>query len=260
MSDTTAGILQIGLLVVLLAAVHVPLGDYMARVYTASEHCARRARRVPRDGRRPRRRPAVVRLPAQRAGVLARQPALPVRLPARAAAPAALARLPRRQGRPGVEHRGVVRHQHELAVVLRREHDGLPGADGRPRGAELRVRRRRHRRRGRPGPRLHPPQDRPARQLLGRPDPRLPADPAAAVVRVRDRADRRRRRPELPRRTTRSPRSRTGTRPSPAARSPPRRPSRSSAPTAAASTTRTPRTRSRTRPRGRTCSRSSCCW
>ena len=47
-------------------------------------------------------------------------------------------------------------------------------------------------------------------------------------------------------------------RPSPAARSPPRRRSRSSAPTAAASSTPTPRTRSRTRTRGRTCSRSSC--
>ena len=32
MSDTTAGLMQAGLLVVLLAAVHLPLGDYMARV------------------------------------------------------------------------------------------------------------------------------------------------------------------------------------------------------------------------------------
>jgi potassium-transporting ATPase potassium-binding subunit len=38
MSDTTAGILQAGLLVVLLAAVHVPLGDYMARVYASTRH------------------------------------------------------------------------------------------------------------------------------------------------------------------------------------------------------------------------------
>ena len=43
------------------------------------------------------------------------------------------------------------------------------------------------------------------------------------------------------------------------ARSPPRRRSRSWAPTAAASTTPTPRTRSRTRPRRPTSSRSSCC-
>ncbi len=38
MSDTTAGFLQAGLLVLLLAAVHVPLGNYMARVYSASKH------------------------------------------------------------------------------------------------------------------------------------------------------------------------------------------------------------------------------
>ena len=34
MTDSVAGLLQAGLLVALLAAVHVPLGDYMARVYT----------------------------------------------------------------------------------------------------------------------------------------------------------------------------------------------------------------------------------
>ena len=44
------------------------------------------------------------------------------------------------------------------------------------------------------------------------------------------------------------------------ARSPARRPSRNSAPTVAASTTPTPRIRSRTRRRGRTGWRSSCCW
>ena len=38
MSDTTAGLLQAGFLVVLLAAVHVPLGNYMARVYAGSRH------------------------------------------------------------------------------------------------------------------------------------------------------------------------------------------------------------------------------
>jgi potassium-transporting ATPase potassium-binding subunit len=40
MSDTTAGLLQAGLLVLLLALVHKPLGDYMARVYTATRHFA----------------------------------------------------------------------------------------------------------------------------------------------------------------------------------------------------------------------------
>ncbi|GAB3466916.1 potassium-transporting ATPase subunit KdpA [Kineococcus endophyticus] len=38
MTDTTAGLLQIGLLIVLLAAVHVPLGDFMARTFTSTRH------------------------------------------------------------------------------------------------------------------------------------------------------------------------------------------------------------------------------
>ena len=49
-------------------------------------------------------------------------------------------------------------------------------------------------------------------------------------------------------------------RPSPADRWPARRPSRNWAPMAAASATPTPRTPSRTRPPGPTGSRSSCCW
>ena len=38
MSATVAAVLQIGLLVALLAVVHVPLGDYMARVFTDTRH------------------------------------------------------------------------------------------------------------------------------------------------------------------------------------------------------------------------------
>ncbi|WP_026421199.1 potassium-transporting ATPase subunit KdpA [Actinokineospora inagensis] len=38
MSDTMAGLLQVGLLVVALAVVYRPFGDYMARVYTGSKH------------------------------------------------------------------------------------------------------------------------------------------------------------------------------------------------------------------------------
>ncbi len=40
MSATTAGILQLVLLVALLAVVHKPLGDYMARVFTSTRHLA----------------------------------------------------------------------------------------------------------------------------------------------------------------------------------------------------------------------------
>ena len=78
--------------------------------------------------------------------------------------------------------------------------------------------------------------------------------PLAAVA--RGRAHRRRRRPE-PRRPTDVTTLTGGTRVLPAGPSPRRRPSRSSAPTAAASSTPTPRTRSRTPTRSRTSSRSS---
>jgi potassium-transporting ATPase potassium-binding subunit len=37
-SDTAGGLLSIALLIALLAVVHVPLGDYMARVFTSSRH------------------------------------------------------------------------------------------------------------------------------------------------------------------------------------------------------------------------------
>ncbi len=38
MSDTTAGFLQVALLIALLAAAHVPVGNYMARVYSSVKH------------------------------------------------------------------------------------------------------------------------------------------------------------------------------------------------------------------------------
>ena len=84
----------------------------------------------------------------------------------------------------------------------------------------------------------------------------LPISILAAIVLIVGGAD-----PELPpARPGRQHPRRRHSRPSPAGRSPARRRSRNSAPTAAASTTPTPRTRSRTRRRGRTGSRSSCCW
>ncbi|MGB8649268.1 MAG: potassium-transporting ATPase subunit KdpA, partial [Mycobacteriales bacterium] len=38
MTDATAGLLQVGLLVVALVVVHRPLGEYMARVFTSTKH------------------------------------------------------------------------------------------------------------------------------------------------------------------------------------------------------------------------------
>ena len=258
MSDTTAGLLQVGLLLAALAACYRPLGAYMARVYT-SEHDSRVERVIYRvigvDPKADQRWPVYARALLAFSAVSV---AGPVRTAAVPAEPAAEPRLPRGRAGPGVQHGSLVRDEHELAVLLGRVDHGPPGADVRARGAELRLGRGRHGRRGRPDPRVHPLAHRPDRQLLGRPGARQPAHPAADRRRsarspcwrwVRFRTS-----PPAPR----SPRSPGSRRRSPADRWPPRRPSRSSAPTAAASTTPTPRTRSRTPTRSATCWRSSC--
>ena len=79
----------------------------------------------------------------------------PARLPPPARAgrpPAEPAGLRRGVARLLVQHRGELRHQHQLAGIRRRVDDELPHPDARAHRPELRVRRRRH---GRPG-RAHP--------------------------------------------------------------------------------------------------------
>ncbi len=148
-----------------------------------------------------------------------------------------------------------LRRQHQLAVVRRGVDARLHRADGGPGGAELRLRSGRHGGRSRAGTRLRPDPHRHARQLLGRPDPGHPADPAADRLRGRAAAGGGRGGAEL-RRLHACRRSPGTNRCSPAARWPARRRSRSWAPTAAASSTPTPPTRSRTPAAGPTCSRS----
>ena len=111
----------------------------------------------------------------------------------------------------------------------------------------------RDRRRGRADPRHRRPQRQEPGQLLAGPGPHDPVRAAADLVRRRDRAGlpgRRSRTSRLPARVTAD--QRRLRRRSRWARSPRRRRSRCSAPTAAASSTSTPRTRSRTRPGSRT--------
>ncbi len=146
MSSTAAGWLQVALLVAALAACYKPLGDYIARIFTSEKHY------------RPER--GVYRLmgidPAadQRWGTYARSmlafsavSVLLLYLLERVQHWLLLSLGPaQRAARAGLEHCRVVRHQHQLAELLRRVHHGLPGPDERARGAELRVRRGRHRR------------------------------------------------------------------------------------------------------------------
>ena len=58
----------------------------------------------------------------------------------------------------GLQHRGQLRHQHQLAGLRRRGDDELPDADAGARGAELPLGGHRHRGGGGPGPRLRPPE------------------------------------------------------------------------------------------------------
>ena len=55
---------------------------------------------------------------------------------------------------PGAQHRGQLRHQHQLAELRRRGDHELPRPDGRADGAELPLGRDRHRPRGGADPRL----------------------------------------------------------------------------------------------------------
>ena len=87
----------------------------------------------------------------------------------------------RRAVGPVVQHRRVVRDEHELAVLRRRDDDDELHADGRPGGAELRLGRRRHRRAHRGRARLRAPRRLGHRQLLVRPDPDDPLRPAAGL-------------------------------------------------------------------------------
>ena len=97
-----------------------------------------------------------------------------------------------------VQHRGQLRDEHELAELLRRVDDEPPHADGRARGAELRLGRGRPRGRGRADPRARSAAAAPRSATSGSTSTRSRrAHPAAARVRRRARAREPGRDPEL---------------------------------------------------------------
>ena len=157
---------------------------------------------------------------------------------------------------PVLQHRRVVRDQHELAVLRRRDDALELLADGRPGRPELRLRRRRHRRRDRVHPRARVALGQGDRRLLRRPRPRDALRPAAALGRSSGSCSS----PRASSRRSAGPSMRPPHRAHADLRLGPvasRRRSRCSAPTAAASSTSTRRCRSRTRRGSRTSSR---CW
>ena len=265
-SMTLIGWLQIGLLFAVVAALVKPLGLFMARVFSGErtflspvlapvERGFYAAAGVDRQGRA-----GLARLYARHARLLDGGLRRALRDPAPAGLSAAQsAGLCRHVAGSRLQHGGQLRHQHQLAVLWRRDDDEPFQPDGRADGAELRLRRHRHRDGAGADPRLCPFRRADGRQFLGRSHPRH-ALRAAAARRSSSRspssrwACRRRSMRRSPR-----PRSKARSRRSRSARSPARRRSSSSAPMAAASSTSTPRIRSRTRPRCPTISTSSPC-
>ena len=158
---------------------------------------------------------------------------------------------------PVVQHGDVVHDQHQLAELLAGDHRQLLLQHGCAGDAQLDVGGDGHRRRHRAGARLRPAFGQRPRQLLGRYDPRHALRAAADLSGVRlcswsGRACRRTSRP-----TRRRRRWRARSRPSRRGRWPRRKPSRCSAPTAAASSTPTRRIPTRTRLRSPTSCRCS---
>ena len=196
------GWLQLGVLVALVLVSTPLLGAYMAGVFGG-----RRAGRppVPAGGARalppPRRRShAEQRVDHLRALAPRLQPRLgagPLPAAERSRACCRSTRPTcRRAARAGVQHRGQLRHQHELAELRRRVDHESPHPDGRADGAELRLRRRGHRRRHRPRARARAPALGHDRELLGRPHADGHTDPPPARASSSRSSSQARRRPE----------------------------------------------------------------
>ncbi len=183
----------------ILTALAMPLGSYMANVYTGErvlltpifggpERFLYRILRVD-----PRARAGLEGLREEPDHLLARRLAVAVPDPAHAGrllrpARAEPARLPLGAVERDVQHRLVVHDEHQLAVLQRRDDDELPQPDDRADGAELALGRRRHRRGGRARARDHLPQRQEPRQLLAGPGAHDPLRARADLVDRRDRA------------------------------------------------------------------------
>ncbi len=171
---TGNGLLQLTLYFVVLTALAVPLGRYMAAVY---EGRAGFMQRLLGPVERLLYRVAGVRVDQDMswksyAGAVLVFNVVGILVALRAAAPAGRAAAePRgpagRRSRRRVQHRGELRHQHELAGLRRRDHDEPPDPDAGAHRAELRVGRDRDGGARRADPRLHATSSRPASATSG---------------------------------------------------------------------------------------------
>ena len=193
---TVAGWIEIAALPRAAHRAHARVGGYMARVFRGERRPVRRApverRSTGCSASTPTRgqdwkalRPLGARLQRRSFGRALRDPADAGPHPFNPVAS-------RRAVGPHVQHDVVVRHEHELAVLRGRDDALVLLADGRAGGAELRLRRRRHRGRSSPSIRGFAARSGArARHLLRRPHRADPLRAAAAL-------DRRRARPRLP--------------------------------------------------------------
>ena len=259
-------LLQVALFLTILLVTAQPLGRFIARVVAGERTFLTpvlgplERGHLPPVRDRPRGRPALDGLRRLAPAVQpARAPAdLPdLQDPAVAALERPGLRPPLR--RPGLQHRGQLHHQHQLAGLQRGEHRLQLHPDGGAGGAQLHLRRHRDRHRRRPGPRAGPAQRQRDRQLLGRRGARHPLPAAAPVPRRGPRPDLAGRPPDAGRDGRRPTTARRAAEPDPHLRADgaARRRSRSWAPTAGASSTPTRPTPSRARPRSPRSSRSS---
>ena len=144
---TADGIFQLALYVVVLLALAKPLGAYMARVYEGQPFGLDRALGLARaphlpsgPASSPDRGDGLEDLRGDDARLQPRRPARGVRPPAPAGhAAAEPARAGGRVAGLLVQHRGELRHEHELAGLWRRDDDELSHADAGPHRPELRL-------------------------------------------------------------------------------------------------------------------------
>ena len=179
---TAAGWIEIALYVAILTAITPLLGAYMTRIYRGELGIGLVERSiVALGGDREQDWKAYAKsvLISERRLLRA-----PVPDPAHAGDPPMEPQRPRlgAMGRR-VQHDGVVRDQHELAVLRRRDDDVELLADGRPGRPELRLGRRRHRGRDRLHPCARLPLRQQRRQLLQRPHQDARLRPAADLGR-----------------------------------------------------------------------------
>ena len=239
---TSQGTAQIVVYVLVLLILTPLLGSYMARVYEGEQRAARPVVRL----RRARLLPAAAHSPDEEQDWKGYGPSvlvfsllflipLYVLLRVQGHLPLNPNHLSDVNAGVSRQHRRQLRHEHELAVLRRRVHHELPEPDGRARGAELHLRRRRHGGPGRDDPRLRPPARRRSSGTSGSTSTARPSTSCCrSSIVARGDPGLAGRAPHLQRPRGRAHASRATRRASPAARSRRRSRSSSSAPTAAA--------------------------